>query len=194
MSMFHELMMKKKGMPERYQEVEYIESDGTQYIDTLIPKTTNVKCKLTVQSTNNSGNHVIFSYGSKSGQWFGTSDTYYSLGGGNNFSFSSTSKQDVDITIKYRQDINVVISEESLTRTYSSSGSESDTYRLFNVGSYASSCKVYSCEIRDYDNNRLVRNFIPVYDTLTQKYGMWESVQGKFYGNAGTGDFAGSLV
>ena len=190
--MFYELMMKKKGMPSNYKLVEYIESTGTQYIDTLIPKTTNVKCKLTVQSTDNSGNHVIFSYGSKSGQWFGTSNAYYSLGGGNDFSFSSTSKQDVDITIRYQQDINVVISEESLTRAYSSAGSESDTYRLFNVGSYTSSCKVYSCEIRDYDNNRLLRNFIPVYDTLTQKYGMWESVQSKFYGNDGTGDFLGA--
>lgn len=40
-----------------------------------------------------------------------------------------------------------------------------------------------------YDNNILVRNFIPVVRLLDNKAGMWDTVSKQFYGNAGTGDF-----
>ena len=55
MSKFYELMMKKRGIPSRYQEVEYIESTRTQYIDTgLIPKVTfKYKIKYSLNSIEN---------------------------------------------------------------------------------------------------------------------------------------------
>ena len=59
MSKFHELMMKKRGIPSRYQEVEYIESTETQYIDSLlVPKTTH---KFSVKFSNGYlRNSVVF--------------------------------------------------------------------------------------------------------------------------------------
>lgn len=40
-----------------------------------------------------------------------------------------------------------------------------------------------------WHNGTLVRNFIPVKDTVDNVYGMWDTVTEKFYGNSGTGAF-----
>ena len=52
------------------------------------------------------------------------------------------------------------------------------------------SMKLYDCKITN-DNNSIVGNFIPVYDTVTQKYGMYDKVSQTFKGNLGTGNFTG---
>lgn len=53
---------------------------------------------------------------------------------------------------------------------------------------YFLSAKLYSCQI--YDGNTLVRDFIPV-KTTTNIYGLWDKVNKVFYKNAGTGTFTG---
>ena len=62
---------------------------------------------------------------------------------------------------------------------------------LFSVhnggSSYANaSMKLYACQI--YDDGTLVRNFIPC-RTPNREIGLWDDVNGVFYGNAGTGTF-----
>ena len=49
-----------------------------------------------------------------------------------------------------------------------------------------SSAKLYNCSI--YDNGVLIRNFIPCKDT-SGTVGLYDLVNGQFYGNAGTGSF-----
>ena len=41
-------------------------------------------------------------------------------------------------------------------------------------------------------DGNLVRSFVPVFDTTTGKYGLYDLVGRQFYGNAGTGDFTGA--
>lgn len=61
---------------------------------------------------------------------------------------------------------------------------------LNDVGTakYFLSAKLYSCQI--YDGNTLVRDFIPV-KTTANIYGLWDKVNKVFYKNAGTGTFTG---
>lgn len=61
---------------------------------------------------------------------------------------------------------------------------------LNDVGTakYFLSAKLYSCQI--YDGNTLVRDFIPI-KTTTNIYGLWDKVNKVFYPNAGTGTFTG---
>ena len=61
---------------------------------------------------------------------------------------------------------------------------------LNDVGTakYFLSAKLYSCQI--YDGNTLVRDFIPV-KTTTNIYGLWDKINKVFYKNAGTGTFTG---
>lgn len=200
MSMFYELMMKKRGIPSRYQEVEYIESTGTQYIDTGYEAKTNtifeVDCAFTDLSAgrngylqNAGGNVYRYYFGVLNSKFVGANNTTY------NHSIQDADTQRHIFAIK--QD-GIYIDD---TKVYSSNalyGSINIYLFVTNVPdavdgkNYYCKQKVYNSKI--YDNNRLLRNFIPVYDTLTQKYGMWESVQGKFYGNNGTGNFKGSIV
>lgn len=61
---------------------------------------------------------------------------------------------------------------------------------LNDVGTakYFLSAKLYSCQI--YDGDTLVRDFIPI-KTTTNAYGLWDKVNKVFYPNAGTGTFTG---
>lgn len=47
--------------------------------------------------------------------------------------------------------------------------------------------KIYACQI--YDNGKLIRDYIPVKMKITGVVGLWDLVNDKFYGNAGTGNF-----
>lgn len=199
MSMFHELMMKKKGIPSRYQEVEYIESDGPQYINTgLVPKATfKYKIKYSLNAT---GNQVLF--GSRTSGAFDTSrnQIYFNANnnaeGGpktyllnifnvNNVNLNIVPTQNVIVETPIMQNENCII-ENATQPIY--------LFALNNRGAAVVFAKTKMYYYQIYDNSSLIRNFIPVYDTETQKYGMWESVQRKFYGNAGIGDFKGSIV
>ena len=199
MSMFHELMMRKKGMPSRYQEVEYIESTGTQYIDTgyIAKKNTvfEVDCAFTDLSAGRNGSLWAsgndsrrYYFGVLSSKFIGANSTLY------NHNIQDADTQRHKFAIKqdgiYIDDINVYSS--SAVYGYTAKiylFAINDTGMTSGVNYYCKQ-KMYGSKI--WDNGTLVRNFIPVYDTLTNKYGMWESVQGKFYGNDGTGDFAGA--
>ena len=209
MSMFYELMMRKKGMPSRYQEVEYIESTGTQYIDTGIKASHSLSVDITFQNV-----------GSAQGYIFGSADSFgtnmfnllhYISGNENIFYLQNTNfyflflNQGADefkktrfITEPSGQNRTFKNYVEGVLKTNTShedatSFSNSNIF-LFSTSGLTSSYsgKIFSAQMKI--DGSLVRNFIPVYDTLTNKYGMWESVQGKFYGNAGTGDFKGSIV
>ena len=207
MSMFHELMMKKKGMPERYQEVEYIENNSDTsgaYIDTGYKASSNtrlvVKCTLNASAFSRAGGHQLAGSDNGLTTQFGVgtalSQQSYRFQYGKSKIDGGASISPDTITI-FDQNKNKCYIDGNLFHTFSvQTFNCSENTLLFTRQAGSTSAnwngKVYYCQI--YDNNRLVRNFIPVYDTETQKYGMWESVQGKFYGNAGTGDFKGSIV
>jgi len=198
MSMFYELMMKKKGIPSRYQEVEYIESTGTQWIDTGIVPSATIQFVCDVEFTDILVGRVgtIKSIPGKNyanRHYFGVLSSRFIGANGNIYNHSitnaNTNRHIFSLDNKGLSIDNVLV--------YSHTG-EYETNLSFYLfacndngsANYYSKVKIYNSQI--YDNNRLVRNFIPVYDTLTNKYGIWESVQGKFCGNAGTGDFIGA--
>ena len=46
---------------------------------------------------------------------------------------------------------------------------------------------LYSCKI--YDNDTLIRDFVPVKRISDNEYGLWDKVTKAFYPNTGTGAF-----
>ena len=205
MSMFHELMMKKKGMPSRYQEVEYIESDGTQYIKTgYIPNINTefiVDCSFDDLSVGRFG-RIVSSAGIGGRFYFGVVSNYYAAANSSVYKHNIMSADTnehlftldkeglyIDEELKWQQSGNVAedTADLYLFATHDLVAGTGD-----DKVNYYAQCKVRYCTIKE--NGVVKRNYIPVYDTETQKYGMWESVQGKFYGNAGAGDFKGSIV
>jgi len=211
MSMFYELMMRKKGMPKNYELVDYIQATGNQYIDTKVAGNTLYNYELEYQLIDSSSRVFICgvdkTFSSEALNFIrlanGNLSWYYGNSGSvlYNSSEYATTKNKIELiydnnnntvtTTVYNNNVNIGTATKTILEVYSGN------IYLFainrnGVATYDGTKRIYSAKF--YNGTTLVRNFIPVYDTITQKYGMWESVQRKFYGNDGTGDFGGSIV
>ena len=184
----------------KYKRLEYIQSSGTQYIDTGILANDETGMQVDVQWLNNSDTVCIGSRGTSTATrcFIGSATTGFYLSW--NELGSSRPAHNLNrnvLSLNFYNNRKKIFNGTDLSDTLQTLATQTGNIYLFvandnGSASLKSSVKMYSAQITQ--GNQLVRNFIPVYDTLTQKYGMWESVQGKFYGNAGTGDFKGSIV
>ena len=185
-----------RTLPNGYTQVEYIESSGTQYIDTGFKPSWNSRVVVDVSDIP-SGNGMIFGcrnassataaqqfniYRNSDGMrsdYFGTNAT---------LSISNTTSRTV---IDKNKNV-VTMYGKTVTNTAVSSGTVGYNLFLFavnNVGSANSyaSCKLRSCQI--YDNGTLVRDYVPCMNA-SGAVGLYDIVNSKFYGNAGSGTFA----
>ena len=175
-------------LPSGYKQLEYIESSGTQFIDTGIKAKNNTKviaeCNITY-GTN--WVMILGSYdtGAYFSWWANATNIYAYYGSQNKSGNGATGKQTIIANgSKWSDSANsFVFSDASFTAP--------STMYLFSVhnggSSYANaSIKLYACQI--YDDGTLVRNFIPC-RTPNREIGLWDDVNGQFYANAGTGSF-----
>lgn len=182
-----------------FKEVEYIESSGTQYIDTLCrPDATTIwefECAIqggTVQkrmgftSGYYSAANTRFCFGTTAGNTF-----YFGIAGTN---VNSATAND-GLKHKFKIDMNTKKAYIDDNEFASGSGTFStpngDGYLFANHGARGvediCSAKLYSCKI--YQNNILVRQFIPCVRKIDDEVGLFDLANYKFYANAGTGDF-----
>ena len=208
MSMFHELMMKKKGIPSRYQEVEWIDPNTNAYINTgyyLQSNNLKIKTKVTYDFSNTAERDFIgnqdnttnrFVFGQYQKYWFAYSKGTSSDANVTSATFTGTQTQEIEVNYNFdNQEKSITVDGNTTTTAFNNNIYPSNNpIQIFASGTASGIFigKVYYLQL--FENNKMIFNFVPVYDTLTQKYGMWESVQGKFYGNDGTGDFKGSIV
>lgn len=182
------------GLPSGYTQLEYIESSGTQFIDTGIKAKNNTKviaeCNITY-GTNWAMILGSYDTGAYFSWWANATNIYAYYGSQNKSGNGATGKQTIIANgSKWSDSANsFVFSDASFTAP--------STMYLFSVhnggSSYANaSMKLYACQI--YDDGTLVRNFIPC-RTPNREIGLWDDVNGQFYANAGTGSFtAGTEV
>ena len=197
-------------LPSAFQEVEYIESAGTQYVDTQCIVNSSTKVKLesalsvayTSQSqyaciigtTGNSTSNPAFCIyvntqyvGGRFGQYpSGTTASLFSL-----VEWGTNTKHYIECEINSLSVDNqtpITASMEYATLSNSLKLFVRGGYNsaVFNSDSY-SKAKLYSCKI--YDNDVLVRNFVPCYRKSDNEIGLYDLVNGVFYINAGTGTF-----
>lgn len=181
-------------LPYEYKELEYIESTGTQYIDTLINPTNNMSVDMTIQLKTTGGDQKFFgSYGSGNGCQLGVLGDKWRAGNGGwqisgqNSILATLDKTRIAINGNTWTFNNEDLSFENLTITeYESSILLCGVKYLGNVFQYAN-IKVYYLKI--YDNEILVRNMIPCYRKSDNEVGMYDTVNDEFYNNQGTGDF-----
>ena len=182
------------GLPSGYTQLEYIQSGGTQYIDTKFkPKSTsrvvmdfeflkNGTASPFMSRDTSGGNINMFGVFNISGRLrsdFGTERSYFPT------DLSPLQK------MTYERNKNVcTIALETVTNTASTFTA---TYPMFLMASndsgsaaYFSTGKLYSCAI--YDNGTLVRDFVPC-KNASGAVGLYDTVNGQFYANAGTGTF-----
>ena len=178
--------------------VEYLESSGTQRIDTGVSTAegicTEVKFKL--NSITSTSQVVFGKVGSTtpptSRYWFGAQGSslkwYYAV----NEYITTSANSDADIHTVVLDTVNNVCTLDGETiATFSDLNSNSETISLFSVFYQGSlnnpmSGRIYYTKI--WNNNTLVRDFIPCIDENNTPF-MFDKVNNKVYLNAGTGQF-----
>ena len=172
-----------KWMPSGYTQLEYIESTGTQWIDTQLKVQTGYTAKVDFQLTKKPTNAVdgyieawilasTYEQGFRCGIASGGSAFYTN----SNFSYSQTAD------LLARTVATGTCPQNNTTNTY-----------LFRQNHEGSPCinnayfKLFSCKIADASGN-LVRDFVPCTNP-SGEVGLYDLVNGVFYGNSGTGEF-----
>ena len=181
-------------VPVGYKTVNYLESSGTQYIDTGYSFNSNTdEIELYYQNTSTLANKWLFG-------------SYE-----NNAKIGISSANLSQVTFWYKDNVwNAVSSQYDKKHIlkYDSSGMSNDGTNLKAFTSYSGTWHIYLFalnntgtsvngyfgygKIYSYKHKRngvLVRNFIPVIRLLDNKAGLWDTVTKQFFGNAGTGDF-----
>lgn len=191
-------------LPSGYTPVEYIESSGTQYIDTGFKPDQNTRVVIDIEATKMASiNFVAFgcrvaSTNNDYSLWYEYTDKtkMYSNYGNSTATLivaNSLSRLTIDKN-KNATTINGVTAQStanSFAKTLNlfllslnANGSEDTTRRI--------SAKLYSCKI--YDNGTLVRDFLPCINA-SGTIGLYDLVNSTFYSNADSGTFtAGSEV
>ena len=192
------------ALPSGYIPLEYIESTGTQYIDTGFKpnQDTRIICELG-GAPRTTEQHL---FGSRTST--GSSDKFLFLAAGDSESYRSdyynnnvSISTSFDFSSRFTVDKNKnqTFLNGTLAAT-NNSGNFSSAYNVFLLASNTSGtpsiaksgARLYSAKI--YDNGTLVRDFIPC-QTTSGEIGLWDDVNGVFYGNAGTGVFiAGPVI
>ena len=180
-------------LPEGYTELEYIQSSGTQYVNAGYKPTPNTRVEADIDFLpGNTTYNCIFGAGSKgSDQFVVYRNNSTSMVG----QVYSTEHITTQLSITGRK---LVVLSSSLFAygEYSAeltAGTFTCDYPLFlfalnraDSAMYHTHQKVYSCQI--YDNGTLVRDYVPCLNN-SNEVGLYDIVNGVFYGNAGTGYF-----
>lgn len=190
-----------RELPDGYTQVEYIESAGSQYIDTGFVPNQDIKVVVDSQITSiNTGEEANAIFGARNADgtntlhWFWHVPNNCFLSG---YKTGSSYKFEVDALTRrvMTADKNVFTTDgASYTHTYATfQGSYNLTFFALNHGGtvkFYAKARMYSCQI--YDNGTIVRDYVPVKNS-SGEVGLFDMITQTFYTNAGTGTFtAGS--
>lgn len=188
-------------LPSEYQEVSYIESTGKEYIDTGIIAKGTIGFEVS-----------FFSYD----KFTGTYPGYGSIFGGrtssakneiqvttystnNNstgtFRYGTTSNQayinleETNIISYLNEDYTVNGIVYNIPRTNFNSNQQMTIFAVNNGGNITQHGKVRLYYLKLYDDNTLVRNFIPCLRISDGEIGLYDTISKTFFTNKGTGEF-----
>ena len=186
-------------LPKEYKQIEYIEGTGTQYINTLYKPSNYTKYEIecSITDLNSTITGIIGSYSPTSSlmRWliYLNSNNYFSVGYGNTY---------------YATDIIPVLENKyTLIQTKSDFIINNEIYKSYTPPQekvfskdyalifsrttietvYLTKMKLYKCKI--YDDEEIVRNFIPCIRKEDNKPGLFDTINNEFYINNGTGEF-----
>ena len=188
----------KIDLPSEYTFLEYIESSGTQYINTGFKPNQDTRVVISADFAARNTTQGLFgqstNLSSKRYEFLENGTNFYSPynnGAGSLFTLS-----DSRILIDKNKNTTIVNGTTVVTHTYSAFQATNNMYlfALNRNGSVSSACyaKVYYCQI--YDNGILIRDYVPVKNS-SGVAGLYDMANGVFYKSASTTNFtAGSEI
>ncbi len=176
---WYEIIESANRLPNGYTELEYIESSGTQYIDTGITGSTNAI--IDMQGTPRTDEMIVFMLAP-------IDATVYQNGFGQ---YQSTMSGSFDIATRRVYNVSYTSNSMTVNGVNVSNRYIANNVNLALFGSTATNrrigdAKLYSAKI--YNNDTLLRNFVPAKNS-SGVIGMYDAVSGTFFTNAGTGTF-----
>lgn len=208
----NDVVWEKKRLPVEYQEVEYIESNGTQYIDTGIVLNNGCVITLDFLIAESYVNRVIYGWRRKGTYmdpyqaYMGSNPSkvrYIAIGKGSDiysyppgFEYDVRNRIVIDSADKQVLVNNLVkdcgadFSNGKAFDENGSSGIHPYLFALNNAGSplaIGEDIRIYAYSVQYGDE--LLQSFIPCYRKLDDVIGMYDLVSKQFYTNHGTGTF-----
>lgn len=186
------------GLPSGYRKLQYIQSSGTQYINTAFNPNQDTRVVISFEptqtktwtgafgarnATNDSEYGVDFPSGTEIRSVFGSETLSIAIPG-------MLARFDVD------KNKNICTINGATITNAAQIFQTNYPIWIFDKNTAGAkwspiSMKLYSCQI--YDNGTLVRDYIPC-QTTSGEIGLWDDVNMLFYRNAGTGTFVGGPI
>lgn len=173
-------------LPEGYTQVEYLQSSGTQAINTGITGIFTAEFDICFASTST---RVLFGQSEDAGAYLGKdASNHPELGGGVSIAVNLTQRT----TLLYeRGETENKITANGLSASRTTSPNETLPFYLFMAGlSSTLSGNMTLWRAKFYKSGILVRDYIPC-KTPSNEIGLYDLATKEFYGNAGTGTFIG---
>ena len=182
-------------LPSGYTELEYIESSGKQWINTGFNPKSTTRVKVSAKFLGGATTSALFGARGTASGTDPKSFTFLVVSQkprSDYFGSSKTGAQTVStsrVEIDWNKNV-CLIDSDTITHTATSAVSDRALY-LFAVktadsASLPATMQLYSCAI--YDNGTLIRDFVPC-KNASGAVGLYDTVEGQFYANAGTGSF-----
>lgn len=203
------LTLRLQDVPNAYTQLEYLESTGTQWINTEYQPTITTNAEFAFKDTGTQNNQYQFgAYSSGTPEWFNVNLT----GGGKimQFRFFETAINNPYDTNKHRLEAYSKAGEQKcyldgaliISNNLSSFAASFNNLYLFSsystnqstqLAERASKVRIYSVKLSNGTTS--ARNMIPARRNSDSVLGMYDTVNNVFYTNAGTGSFvAGPAV
>lgn len=180
-------------------ELEYIESSGTQYIDTEIACSNNIKTEIRLTPINSNNETSIM--GARNNYQSNAMDLTLYCGGWYVYGNNAESELDVDLQVNTTYD---VVVDNNIVRCKLATEEEYSTVKTFtaqtfsglnlfifgecfnNSASYLSKIRIHGLKM--YKNGTLVRDFVPAKDN-NNVVCLFDRVSKTYFYNSGTGNF-----
>ena len=188
----------KPLLPDGYTQVDYLESNKTQYIDTGYKPNQNTRVDIRFESIQSDNEYYDVPFGTRDNsdttQFFlgiqtGANENWFARYGKNAFISGWGNKYGYNTLVANKNEWFLT----NGTHTFPENTFQSEyTMYLFGLN-YAGNFdrkfkgRIYSCKI--YDNGTLVRDFVPCYRNSDKVLGMYDAAKNTFYTNNGAGTF-----
>lgn len=191
------------SLPSGYTELEYIESSGTQYIKTGFKPNNNTRLVMDEQITAHPASTSQYLFGARTDSYtvnFGLLLKSLFRSDYGESKVDSMYKTPLKrLTVDKNKNVCTLTDEIVTSEMKNAVSTFQSNYELYLFASndggtadYNAKMRLYSCQI--YDNGTLVRDFVPCRNS-SNEIGLYDFVNGRFYGNAGNGVFtAGNVV
>lgn len=199
---------KSGGLPNAYTKLAYIESTGTQWIDTGLFPENGMDFEVTYYVTQKAFIDGMIVFGTRADTQFknlyqfgiGWGWNAYSVGygSGGDVSFHKIAmpiEVEKKITVKFDSLLKTVYINEKSFDLYLNGNFTDPIYVIYlfcrndfgNVGTNFLAGRIYNCKFTK--SGKDVRNFVPVIRKADNIVGMYDTVTKTFFTNQGTGEF-----